>query len=250
LNKKIFINYRRSDCGGYAIALNNELRKHFGEESVFLDVGGSITLGSSFDVEIFETIKLCDTLLVLIGEKWLTIADENGRRRIDDKNDYVKLEIATAIEHNIRIIPVLINDTKMPSEEALPDNIKPLAKKQAIGIRHGNFYSDMDMLVSGLELGKVFDKIAETDPFLLKKDVFSMSFDIDNIKDITCANCGTERNKDLKIPCPLCGSKKFIVLGYTYQHEAKSFLRGAIGIGVLVLSILTILIVFLIRVLS
>ncbi len=249
MNKKIFVNYRRADCGGYAIALNNELKKYFGEESVFLDVGGSIPLGSSFDVEIFETIKSCDTLLVLIGEKWLTIADENGRRRIDNKNDYVNLEIAAAIQHNVRIVPVLIDNVKMPTEEALPDNIKSLAKKQAIEIRHSNFYSDTDLLVSGLELGKVFDRIAESDS-LSKKDGFSMSFDIDNLKQITCPNCGTERSTDLRIPCPLCGSKKFMVLGYTYQHEIKDFFIRVIVISAFVLSLLIVLIFVLIKVIS
>ena len=56
----------------------------------------SIPAGVDFEQHIREEIKICDVVLVLIGDDWLSATDDGGNRRIDDPDDFVRLEIETA----------------------------------------------------------------------------------------------------------------------------------------------------------
>jgi len=103
----IFISYRREDTAGHAGRLFDRLTQHFGKGRIFMDVS-DIEPGTDFVEAIDKAVGSCDILIVVIGREWLTCADPGGHRRLDDPNDFIRLEAATALKRNIRVIPVLV----------------------------------------------------------------------------------------------------------------------------------------------
>ena len=88
-------------------------------------------------VDVIEfAVQQADVLLAVIGTSWLHSIDSNGNRRLDNPEDFVRREIASALESNIRVIPVLVEGAQMPRSIDLPDDIKPLARRNAIEISH------------------------------------------------------------------------------------------------------------------
>ena len=94
---RIFISYRRGETAYPAGWLFDRLVQHFGAVQIFKDVD-SIELGDDFVEVITRAVGSCDVLLALIGDQWLTVTDVNGRRRIDDPDDFVRLEIQAALD--------------------------------------------------------------------------------------------------------------------------------------------------------
>src|SRR5437773_2664408 len=97
----IFISYRHEDSIAYAGRLYDRLIAHFGAEQVFMDID-TIEPGADFVEVIERTVGSCDVLLVIIGKRWLSATDEGGQPRLDSPEDFVRLEIATALERKIR----------------------------------------------------------------------------------------------------------------------------------------------------
>lgn len=154
----IFISYRRDDAAGHVGRLYDKLSVHFPSHEIFMDVDG-IEPGEDFLQAIDQAIASSRVLLVIIGQKWLSCTD-GKQRRLDDPNDFVRLEIAAALERNIRIIPVLVQEARMPAEAELPDNLAPLAHRQAQEIGDGyRWKSDVEALIRALE--KVFSVQAQ-----------------------------------------------------------------------------------------
>jgi formylglycine-generating enzyme required for sulfatase activity len=149
---RIFISYRRDDAGGYSLLLFERLSKHFGRGRVFMDID-TIEPGVDFAHVIEKAVGSCDALIALIGKQWLNIHDENGRRRIDNPEDYVRLEIAAALRRDIRVIPVLVRGARMPNSDELPDPLKGLARRNAYELSDTRFAYDLDQLID--VLGKV-----------------------------------------------------------------------------------------------
>jgi hypothetical protein len=116
----IFISYRRDDSSGYAGRLYDKLSNHFGQGQVFMDIN---TMESGVDfVEVIENaVSSSDVLIAVISKQWLTITDNNGNKRLDNPTDFVRLEIAAALDRNIRVIPVLVQGASMPRTQDLPD---------------------------------------------------------------------------------------------------------------------------------
>ena len=153
--KKVFISYRRQDSPGYVRALYDRLVQHFSSIQVFMDVD-DIQLGSDFVSVLDVNLKGCAVMLVVIGKEWLNVCNNNGERRLDNPADFVRLEISRALQRGIPVIPILVNNAQMPSESDLPDDLKPLARRQALELNNKNYdYSTHD-LVKALEkyLGK------------------------------------------------------------------------------------------------
>jgi hypothetical protein len=111
---KIFLNYRREDAAGFALALFGRLEQSFPAENLFMDVEGGIGPGQDFVRVIEEQVSACDAMLVLIGPDWLTVADEAGRPRLENPEDFVRIEVESALRFGKRVIPVLVNKTEMP----------------------------------------------------------------------------------------------------------------------------------------
>ena len=150
---KIFLSYRRDDSAGYAGRVAERLSQAFGHASVFRDVD-DIKPGVDFTEEIGRAVGHCDVLIALIGPHWLTAADSAGRRRLDNPQDFVRLEIGSALERKIRVIPVLVQKADMPAAESLPEPLKPLALHQGIELSDTRWDYDVGQLIVALG-GKV-----------------------------------------------------------------------------------------------
>jgi formylglycine-generating enzyme required for sulfatase activity len=146
---RIFISYRRDDSAGYAGRLYDRLSERFGGDQIFMDID-TIEPGLDFVEVIEKAVGSCDALIALIGRQWLTITDAAGRR-LDKPEDPVRLEIATALDRNIRVIPVLVRGATMPRSTDLPDALKKLARRNALEISDTRFHYDVDRLIETLE---------------------------------------------------------------------------------------------------
>ncbi len=126
-DEKIFISYRRADSPGFARLLFDRLSARFGEENIFMDVEG-LAPGVDFVEALEKAVGSCDVLITLIGKQWLTVMDDKGQRRLDNPEDFVRLEIAAALERNIRVIPILVQNARMPGSRDLPPVLKHLPR--------------------------------------------------------------------------------------------------------------------------
>jgi hypothetical protein len=147
---RIFISYRREETAYPAGWLFAQLAEHFGASQVFKDVD-SIQLGDDFVEVITRAIGSCDVLLALIGDEWLTVADEHGRRRLDDPDDFVRLEIEAALTRNVRVIPILVDGARMPRADELPDSLVKLVRRQALELSPARFDFDTGRLLKVLD---------------------------------------------------------------------------------------------------
>jgi hypothetical protein len=148
--RAIFISYRRDDTEGQAGRLFQDLSATFGSETVFMDVSG-IEPGIDFRRAIEKQTESCGVLLALIGRNWLTITNPDGTRRLDDSNDVVRFETASALRRDIPVIPVLVQGARMPRAEDLPDDLKDLAFRNSVEITHARWDSDMQLLIKALQ---------------------------------------------------------------------------------------------------
>jgi hypothetical protein len=143
---RIFISYRREDTGGWAGRVADCLIAIFGKTNIFFDVD-TINPGSNFVQALNVRAANCDVLLAVIGKDWLHAEDLNGRRRLDNPQDFVRVEIAAALKRQIRIIPVLVSGTRMPQSNELPADLADLAEREAVEIGDNGFHSTMERLI-------------------------------------------------------------------------------------------------------
>ena len=143
---KLFISYRRDDSAGHAGRVHDRLAAEFGRDVLFMDVD-AIPLGSNFAKVLGDEVGKCDGLLAIIGPNWLEIRDERGRRRLDDPADFVRVEIAAALQRDIPVIPILLEGTRIPRAEELPEELKELALRNSLHVRHDSFHLDMEKLL-------------------------------------------------------------------------------------------------------
>jgi hypothetical protein len=149
---KIFINYRRGDDPGNTGRLFDRLRDVFDPDQLFLDVD-NIPPGVDFVRVLNERVADCDALLAVIGKGWLDLRDAKGARRLDDPDDFVRIEIESALNQGKRVIPVLVGGGQMPSAEELPESLRPLARRNAVRLTHERFRADADGLIKALRIG-------------------------------------------------------------------------------------------------
>jgi TIR domain-containing protein len=147
---KVFISYRRDDSAGYAGRVRDRLERELGRNLLFMDVDG-IPLGTNFSKVLHEEVAKCGVLLAMIGPNWPDARDEHGNRRLDDPNDFVRIEIAAALQRNIPVIPILLEGARIPKATQLPEDLKELALRNGMEIRHASFQDDMNRLVRGLK---------------------------------------------------------------------------------------------------
>jgi hypothetical protein len=147
---KVFINYRRDDEGHAAGRIHDWLKREFGADVLFMDVD-AIPLGVNFVKVLREEVAKCDVLLALIGPNWLNVRDEEGNRRLDNPADFLRIEIATALQRDIPVIPILLDGTRMPKANQLPKDLEELSVRNGLDIRLASFQADMDKLIRGLQ---------------------------------------------------------------------------------------------------
>jgi TIR domain len=158
---RIFMSYRRQETEYPAGWLFDRLAEHFRGAEVFKDVD-SIEPGDDFVDVITRAVESCDVLLALIGDRWLTMTDGEGRRRIDDPDDYVRVEIEAALSRNVRVVPILVYGAKMPRAHDLPDSLAGLVRRQALELTATRFDEDLTRLLKVLDrtLAEVRDRPA------------------------------------------------------------------------------------------
>ena len=147
---QIFISYRIDDSQASAGRIYDRLHSHFASNRIFMDVA-NLAPGVDFVDAIEKSVSSCDALIAVIGRDWLVSSDEKGRRRLDNPEDFVRLEIATALKRDVIVIPVLVEDASMPKAVDLPEDLKPLSRRNAFEIRHPRFNDDCERLIAALE---------------------------------------------------------------------------------------------------
>ena len=148
--RAIFISYRRADAEGEAGRLYDDLVRTYGDASVFMDVSG-IEPGVDFRKAIEDNVSGCGVLLAVIGPSWASVAGSNGTRRLDNPDDYVRLEIASALARGIPVIPVLVHEAHMPALDLLPENLKDLRYRNSVELAHAHWNSDVALLIAALK---------------------------------------------------------------------------------------------------
>jgi hypothetical protein len=147
-SKSIFISYRRQDSAYIAGHIYEKLSTQFGKDAVFKDVD-SIPLGVDFPEHIREQLGHCLVVVVVIGRHW---NGDEGERRLNDPRDHFRIEIETALERRIPVIPVLVDGMEMPRVDEMPLSLAKLAKKNGIKVRPDpDFHNDADKLAHGIE---------------------------------------------------------------------------------------------------
>jgi hypothetical protein len=145
----VFICYRREESAFAARAIHDRIVQRLERENVFLDVD-NIDLGVDWFNVLTERVGACDALVAVIGRNWASSADKDNRRRLDDPDDFVRIEIEAALKRDVRVIPVLVDGAAMPKSGELPDSLKGLARRQGIEISPAGFDADVEKLEQAL----------------------------------------------------------------------------------------------------
>jgi TIR domain len=145
----VIISYRRDDTGAITGRICDRLRARFGAEKVYMDIDSN-PIGVDYRSHIDESLKRSDILLAVIGRRWLGRGDF-GNRRIDEPTDLVRLEVTSALTRGIRVVPLLVDDTEMPSAEELPEDLRGLKFRQAFRVDSGiDFHHHLDRLCDAI----------------------------------------------------------------------------------------------------
>ena len=134
MRQGVFISYRRMDSQAEAGRLFDRLEEDLGRDRVFKDVD-SIRPGENFPEVIARSLRETEVVLVLIGPRWLLVRGDDGQRRLDDPEDFVRLEVEAALASPKRVIPVLVGGAAMPSPDELPETLRPLVQRNAMHLR-------------------------------------------------------------------------------------------------------------------
>ncbi|MCP3971742.1 MAG: toll/interleukin-1 receptor domain-containing protein, partial [Rhodobacteraceae bacterium] len=153
----IFISYRRIDTNWAAVSLKHHIARHLPGAPVFMDIE-SIEPGQDFVEAINHNVDQCRILLAVIGPNWLTVSDNAGRRRLDNPDDFVRLEITRALDRRIRLIPLLVDNATMPPGDVMPDPLKPLSRCYAVTVNYPSHTRDFDVVTEFLD--KAFPDLA------------------------------------------------------------------------------------------
>jgi TIR domain/Sel1 repeat/SPOR domain len=145
----VFICYRREESAFAARAIHDRVVQRLARENVFLDVD-NIDLGVDWFNVLTERVGACDALVAVIGRNWVSSADKDNQRRIDDPDDFVRIEIEAALKRNVRVIPVFVDGAKMPKASELPESLKGLARRQGIEVSPAGFDADVEKLTHAL----------------------------------------------------------------------------------------------------
>jgi hypothetical protein len=155
---KVFITYRREETAPHAGRLYDAMVARFGEGNVFMDV--DMAPGVDFVERITEAVAACHVLIVVMGPRWATVEDEEGTARLADPEDFVRLEVETALRRaDVTPIPVLVAGARMPNRRDLPQELRPLTRRNALELSEGRWRSDVGRLITTLD-----ELLAETRP--------------------------------------------------------------------------------------
>jgi TIR domain len=147
---KVFITYRREETAAHAGRLYDAMEARFGKGNVFMDV--DMEPGVDFIKRITEAVGACQVLIVVMGPTWATVEDEVGKARIADPEDFVRLEVETALRRpDVTPIPVLVSGARMPNREDLPPEVQAITRRNALELSDQRWRNDIGRLISTLE---------------------------------------------------------------------------------------------------
>jgi TIR domain len=136
--------------GGYAGRIQDRLAQALGSDVLFMDVD-AIPLGANFVRVLHDEVAKCEVLLAVIGRNWLDARDEHGDRRLDNPNDFVRVEIEAALQRNIPVVPILVDGARIPDARQLPKELEELSLRNGIDVRLASFHNDVSRLIHGLK---------------------------------------------------------------------------------------------------
>lgn len=146
----IFLSYRRQDTLSATGRLADQLEQYFGPQRVFRDYD-SIIAGADFADAINSAISVSTVVLAVVGPDWADARDSQGRRRLDDQGDFVRLEIEAAFRAEVPVIPILVGGAKMPPAEALPPSLQAFSRCQAVELMESRWRDDVNRLIGSLQ---------------------------------------------------------------------------------------------------
>ena len=147
---KVFLSYRREDSGGYAGRIQDQLVQALGSDILFMDVD-AIPLGANFVRVLHDEVAKCEVLLAVIGRNWLDARDEHGNHRLENPNDFVRVEIGAALQRDIPVVPILVDGARIPDARQLPKELEELSLRNGIEVRLASFHEDVSRLIHGLK---------------------------------------------------------------------------------------------------
>jgi tetratricopeptide (TPR) repeat protein len=152
---KVFVNYRRDDARDMAARIRDRLAQTFGDTNVFMDVD-DLLAGQRFDKELEKALDRTDVFLAVIGPRWMELLAE---RQASGERDYVRQEIAGALQRGIVAIPVLIERTAPPRAAELPEDIRDLVLHHKHVVTHEQFGRDVVGLVAAIKIGRKMARV-------------------------------------------------------------------------------------------
>jgi TIR domain-containing protein len=148
--QKVFICYRREETAPYAGRIYDAMVTRFGIENVFMDL--DLAPGVDFVDRIAKVVSGCVALIVVIGPEWARLQNEDGGRRIEDPDDFVRLEVETGLSRDdVLLIPALVDGARMPRREELPPELQTLARRNALELSEGRWAYDVGRLLGTLD---------------------------------------------------------------------------------------------------
>lgn len=146
----LFTSYRRRDTAFATGRIYDRLTDRFGKRRIIMDVH-SIRAGEDFRDYVEHVLPHCRAVLAVIGPNWHIDPEADGRRYLEDPRDMVGFELACALRHGVKVVPVLIGTAQMPASDELPDALKRIPSLQAIPIRSDpDFDRDICRLMADL----------------------------------------------------------------------------------------------------
>lgn len=147
---RIFISYRRSDSESFSGRLRDRLRGRFGRRCVFMDTS-EIPSGARFEEVIMQTLGTCKVFIAVIGKTWLDCRDEQGNRRLDNPDDWIRRETVRALASDMLVIPVTFDGSSIPASKHLPADLQPLTGHNCTSIVNADFDRDVQEIIQACE---------------------------------------------------------------------------------------------------
>jgi hypothetical protein len=170
--RTVFISYRRQTASGEVRALFKDLAARLGKSAVFVDVD-NIALGRDFRVVLQKTLESIDLMLVVIDKNWVEAKDEDGRTRLTNPDDSVRMEVESGLKRDILVTPVLVQGARMPAADQLPAEIRSLAYRNGFELTHNRWDSDVNEMIRRLGLPTVRREEPRHDDFPMhQRDTF------------------------------------------------------------------------------
>jgi hypothetical protein len=149
MKSKIILSYRRSDSEVITGRIRDKLANHYGEDGVFMDTE-SIPLGFDYRKQIKDALLKNKVFIAVIGPKWL---GGSGREaRINEENDPVRIEVETALQQGLPIIPVLVSGATIPKATELPQSLHALCYLNGTEVDGGgDFHLHMGRVIQAID---------------------------------------------------------------------------------------------------